>query len=160
MTRKELLDLMPKNSDDSEAAKAIVQLGYPMVNPVLRDMLLCLKVHNSPVADIFALFFAQISPQPVDLIAKHIGSSSGQLRNRILVDILPSWPKEAVLALSFNLTMLATHADLWNNDIECFRLVVKHALAEASWVKQWIQSRREQAVDRVRLFNELEMTIK
>jgi len=151
---------MPKNSDDSEAAKAIVQLGYPMVNPVLRDMLLCLKVHNSPVADIFAVFFARLSPQPVDLIAKHIGSSSGTLRHRILVDILPSWPKEAVLALRINLTTLATDADMWNNDIECFRLVVKHSLAETKWVKQWIDARREQAVDRVHLFNELEKTIK
>ena len=151
---------MPKNSDDSEAAKAIVQLGYPMVCPVLRDMLLSLKVHNSPVADIFATFFAQLSPQPIELIAKHIGSSSGQLKNRILVDILPAWPKEAVQALSFNLTMLATHADLWNNDIECFRLIMKHGLAETTWVKQWIDFRREQALDRVRLFNELEKTIK
>ena len=159
MKRKELLELMPKNKDDSGAAKNLVQLGYPMIGPVMRDMLLWLKVSNSTVADIFAKFFARLVPQPVDLIAKHIGTNSGTLRNRILVDVLREWPLEAVRQLSANLATLGTHPDVLNNDIECLKLLLKHGLAETKWVKQWVDFRKEQSIARVRLFEELEMTI-
>lgn len=156
MKRKELITQMPKNKDDSDAARAIVQLGYPAVEPILGDMLLWLRVYNSPVADIFAKYFAELSPQPVELVAKHIGTQSETLRNRILVDILPAWPHEAIQRLSINLTTLATHPDISNNDLECFKLIVKHDLAERKWVRQWFEFRKGQAVDRVHLFEELE----
>ena len=160
MKRNDLIELMPKDKGDIEAARTMVELGYPTVSPVLRDMLLWLRVHDSPVADIFAKFLADITPRPVDLVAKHIGMSSGTLRNRILVDILREWPTDAIAPLTMNLTTLATHADLWNNDLECFRLILKHDLAEKAWVKQWLDGRKKQAADRVRLFEELEKTIK
>lgn len=156
MKRKELLNKMPKDKADAEAAHAIVQLGFPTIEPVLRDMLLWLRAYDSPVADIFATFFAQFSPQPVDLIAKHIGTHSETLRNRILVDILQAWPREAVEQLSTNLITLATHPDMSNNDIACFRLILKHELAEKQWVRQWLNFRKGQASERVHLFEELE----
>lgn len=160
MKRKELLEQMPKDKNDAGAARAISQLGYPTVAPVLRDMLIWLRVCNCPVADIFAEFFAQLSPQPVELIAKHIGTRSETLRNRILVDILQAWPHEAIQQLSINLTTLATHPDISNNDLECFKLILKHDLAEKKWVRQWLDFRKGQAADRVRLFKELEKKTK
>ena len=158
MKRKELIALMPKNQDDAEAARALVQLGYPTVEPILRDMLLWLRVAKSPVADIFAKFFAELDPPPIELLAKQIGTSSETLRNGIL-NILQAWPREAVQQLNLQLTMLATHPDILNNDIECFRLILKHELADKDWVRQWLGFRKDQAVERVRLFEELEKQI-
>ncbi len=160
MKRRDLLELMPKNKSDAESASAMVELGYPTVAPVLRDMLLWLRVHDSSVADVFTKFFAKLTPRPVELIAKHIGTRSGTLRNRILVDILSEWPTDAVVPLSLKLTTLATHADLWNNDLECFRLILRHGLAEKTWVKQWLGFRKEQALERVHEFETLEKTIR
>jgi hypothetical protein len=160
MKRKELLENMPKNKSDSTAASAIVKLGYPTVAPVMRDMLLWLRVYNSQVADIFAKFFAEITPQPVELIAKHIGTRSETLRNRILVDVLQSWPHEAIQPLSISLTTLATHPDISNNDLECFKLILKHKLAEKKWIRQWLDFRKGQATERVNLFKKLEKQIK
>jgi len=160
MKRKELLENMPKDKSDSAAACAIVKLGYPTVAPVMRDMLLWLRVYNSPVADIFAKFFAEVTPQPVELIAKHIGTQSETLRNRILVDVLQSWPHEAIQPLSINLTTLATHPDISNNDLECLKLIQKHKLAEKKWVRQWLDFRKGQAAERVDLFENLEKQIK
>ena len=159
MKRRELLDQMPKDKSDSAAACAIVKLGYPAIAPVLRDMLLWLRVDNSPVADIFARFFAEITPQPVELIAKHIGTQSETLRNRILVDVLQAWPRSAVEPLTISLTTLATHPDISNNDLECFKLMLKHELAEKKWVRQWLDFRKGQAVERAGLFEELEKQI-
>lgn len=158
MRRKELIGLMPKNKDDAKAARALVQLGASAIEPVWRDMLLWLRVHDSSVADIFARFFAELHPQPIDLIVRHIGTQSELLRKRILTDIVDAWPREAVIPLTAHLTMLATHPGVLNNDIECFRLILKHDLADQAWVRQWLSFRKEQAIERVQLFEKLETT--
>jgi hypothetical protein len=156
MKRKELLAQMPKNKSDTKAAEAIVRLGYPEIEPVMFDMLLWLRVHDSPVASIFANFFANLSPQPVHLIAKFLGKKSETLREGILTNILPAWPREAVMKLKNDLTTYATHPGILNNDISCFRMILKHDLADRAWVRQWLEFRKEQAIDRVNQFEQLE----
>lgn len=158
MRREELIKLMPENKDDARAARALVQLGASAIEPVWRDMLLWLRVPDSPVADIFAEFFAKIDPQPVGLIAKHIATQQELMRKRILTDILQAWPREAVVPLTTQLTVLATHPDVLNNDIECFRLILKHDLADRVWVRQWLTFRKEQTIERLQLFEKLETT--
>ena len=158
MRREELIKLMPENKDDARAARALVQLGASAIEPVWRDMLLWLRVSDSPVADIFAEFFAKIDPQPVGLIAKHIATQQELMRKRILTDILQAWPREAVVPLTTQLTMLATHPDVLNNDIECFRLILKHDLADRAWVRKWLTFRKEQTIERLQLFEKLETT--
>lgn len=156
MKKNGLPGQMPKDKNDAQSALAIVKLGYPAVAPLMKDMLLWLRVYESPVADIFAQFFAELTPRPVALIAKHIGTQSEILTNRILVGVLNEWPQDALQQLSSNLTDLAMRADMSNNDIECFKLILKHELADKAWVKQWLDFRKGQAVDRVKLFEELE----
>ena len=158
MRREELIKLMPENKDDARAARALVQLGASAIEPVWRDMLLWLRVSDSPVADIFAEFFAKIDPQPVGLIAKHIATQQELMRKRILTDILQAWPREAVVPLTTQLTVLATHPDVLNNDIECFRLILKHDLADRAWVRKWLTFRKEQTIERLQLFEKLETT--
>lgn len=156
MKRKALLSLMPKNKSDTQGAQAILNLGYPLVLPVLNDMLLFLKIYNSPVADLFANFFANLDPQPIDLIKKHISTKSETFRNRILVSILSKWPSRSVKKLSSNLMTLCTHVDVSNNDIECFKLILKHDLAEPKWVSQWIRFRKDQTIKRLDLLDKFE----
>ena len=160
MNRIELLSLMPKNKSDAESALYVVKIGYPVVAPVLRDMLLWLRTTDSEVADVFCRFFAELEPRPVDLISKHIGTTNSFLRNRILVGILPHWQKEAIIPLKLNLTILATHPDCHNNDIECFKLIVKHSLTEKEWVRGWLSFRKEQAIERVKFIETIENEIR
>ncbi len=124
MKRKELVKLLPKNRNDVEAAKSIVQLGSPLIDPVFKDMLLFLRVSNSPVADIFSTYFANLLPQPIELIGDHIGTHSELLRNNILVNIVKNWPIESIRLLNHKLTTYATHPDTSNNDVECLELVI------------------------------------
>ena len=156
MKRTDLIGLMPKDKDDREAAIALVRLGSPAVAPILRDMLRWLQVYGSPVADVFAEFFATLSPPPIALVARHLGTRSETLRTRLLVDILPAWPGEAVRQLSLQLTTLATHPDTSNNDLACMRLILKHELADQQWVRQWLGFRKGQSTHRLRLLEELE----
>ena len=156
MKKNGLPGQMPKDKNDAQSALAIVKLGYPAVAPIMKDMLLWLRVYESPVADIFARFFAELTPRPVALIAKHLGTQSEILTNRILVEVLNEWPQDAMQQLSSNLTDLAMRADTSNNDIECFKLILKHELVDKAWVRQWLDFRKGQAVDRVQRFEELE----
>jgi len=155
MNRKELLALMPKSKSDAEGAEHILQLGYPAIAPVLKDMMLCLKNHDSIVADRFCIFFANLRPPAIELVSKQIGSTNLQLRNRILVDILPHWPPDAISALRVQLTTYATHPDCLNNDVACFSLIIAHDLADKAWVKQWLEFRNKQTAERISLIADL-----
>jgi len=54
MTRKELMRMMPANADDISAAERIIEIGHPEIAPVMRDMVIAMRVAKSPVADAFA----------------------------------------------------------------------------------------------------------
>jgi hypothetical protein len=54
MDRKELMRMMPTDGEDILAATRIVDLGYPAIAPVLRDMMKWMRVAESPVADSLA----------------------------------------------------------------------------------------------------------
>lgn len=51
-----LIECIPKDKFDSEAVKRATALGYPDLNPILPDLLVCLQDINWPVApDVAAL---------------------------------------------------------------------------------------------------------
>jgi Domain of unknown function (DUF5071) len=60
MEADELRTLMPINKIDTEKAEAIVALGFPMVEPILDDILVWLQDINWPVAKVFAPFLVSI----------------------------------------------------------------------------------------------------
>lgn len=57
-------ELLPRDKSDMQAAHAIVALGYPAVQPVLRDLLTWLKDCNWPVSYPIGDFLASL-PEPV-----------------------------------------------------------------------------------------------
>jgi Domain of unknown function (DUF5071) len=60
MGADELRDLMPITKLDTEKAEAIVALGFPMVEPILDDILVWLQDTNWPVAKVFEPFLVRI----------------------------------------------------------------------------------------------------
>lgn len=75
MTRKELLRLMPKNATDIEGANRIIELGYPVIEPVHTDMIYSMRVADSPVGDAFSAYFAQVGASAAPAVAER---SKGQ----------------------------------------------------------------------------------
>jgi hypothetical protein len=74
MTRKELMRMMPANGDDIEAAEKIIQIGYPEIAPIMRDMVNAMRVAKSRVADSFASYFGRLG-QPKMICESPIRSS-------------------------------------------------------------------------------------
>lgn len=160
MNRKELMSIMPKNAADLPAAMRIIELNYPTVGPVMRDMVQCMRVAESPVADAFAKFFGRLGAPAISVIATGLRKNNCWLRHRILTEIISQWPLDVVKQLSLDLTMLATQPDAYDNDLRCIALLAKFQLAETKWLQEWISFKKDRIADRNKLLVEAEKTIK
>lgn len=155
MTRKELMRMMPKNAHDIVAAECIIAIGHPAIALVMRDMVNTMRVAESPVADAFAAYFGQLGQAAVQPIGQGLMKENCWLRHRIFTIVLPQWPKEVVVQLRDILTMVATHPDAYDNDLRCVQLLIRHRLADPTWLGQWIAFKRERWNAR----NELLLTV-
>ncbi|MFN3436845.1 MAG: DUF5071 domain-containing protein [Acidovorax sp.] len=58
----ELLKMLPRDKHDVQRAEALVQLGYPAIEPVLPQLLRWTQDGNWPVARVLAPLLADIGP--------------------------------------------------------------------------------------------------
>ncbi len=156
MTRNELMRLMPANGDDVAAATAVVELGYPAVAPVMRDMVRWMRVAESSVADTFARFFAEVGAPAVNGIAEGLMRGNCWLRHRVFCQILPKWSPELIRQLTNVLTVIATQPDAYDNDLRSVAVLAKHRLADHEWLKKWVAFKKERMATRNELLTQVE----
>lgn len=147
---------MPKNAEDIEAATRIVELGFPAISPVFRDMVACMRVAESPVADAFADFFGRLGAPALQAIAAGLGKENCSLRHRIFTRVLPLWPSDLIAALTNILTTVATQPDAYDNDLRCLVLLAKNRLADKQWISGWVAFKKERLAERNKLIQQLE----
>lgn len=168
MDRKELIRLMPSDKNDVEAAEKLISLGYVELKPIIRDMLLFLRVHDSPVSDVFCSFFARTGEIPLpdvksnteplvleinNMLARY--ETKEGLRSRILVDILPFWAVENLVHTSHLLSMIATWSDCLNSDLHAVRLLIHHGFTDKQWIAGWLEFKKNRLNERAALIEEL-----
>jgi hypothetical protein len=156
MTRKELMRMMPTNGDDLSSAARIVELGHPAVVPVLRDMVMWMRVAESVVADRFARFFAELGEPAVEAISQGLQRENCWLRHRVFVQVLPCWRPETIKRLTNILTVVATQPDAYNNDLRSVSILIKYRLAESEWLRGWLSFKKERLVERFDLLKQVE----
>jgi hypothetical protein len=160
MNRKELMRLMPANANDIAGAERIIQIGYPEIAPVMRDMVNEMRVAESPVADAFAAYFARLGQPAVYAIGQGLMRENCWLRHRIFTTVLPQWAVDVVRQLTNVLTMVATQPDAYDNDLLCVQLLIRHHLAVPGWLGHWLDFKRERWDDRNKLLLEVERELK
>ena len=160
MTRKELMRMMPVNARDAAAAEHVVQLGFPVVAPVLRDMVQAMRVAHSPAADVFAAFLARLGAPAIPAIAKGLHRENCWLRHRIFTQVLPHWPVEAIAPLKIELACIATQPDGYDNDLLCMELLMRHHLADPAWLAQWLEFKQERWAVRAAALRRVEERLK
>lgn len=148
--------IMPANGQDVSAARRIVELAYPTVAPVLGDMMKWMRVADSPVADVFAAFFAKLGDPSLAVIAEGLRKDNCWLRHQILTIVLPNWSDSAVGRLRDVLSMIATHPDAYDNDIRSVAVLVKLQLVDRGWLRDWVRFKRERWQVRDGLLKEVE----
>lgn len=159
MTRKELMRLMPATGDDLAGATRIIELGYPAVAPVMRDIVRWLGVAESRVADAFAAFLGRLGEAAAPALAEGLQRENCWLRHRVFCQILPVWPPEAVRQLTSMLSMVATQPDAYNNDIRSVLLLAEHRLVDMAWSKGWLEFNRERLDERNELLTRAEQKL-
>jgi hypothetical protein len=143
--------MMPRNASDTEAARLVVPLGYPALEPIHRDMIQAMRVAESPVGDIFADYFADVGGSSAPAVAEGLNREDCWLRHRLFTRVLPSWSDSDLGGIRNILTAVATHPDAYDNDVRCVCLLAERGLADLDWLAQWLDFKRERMADRDKL---------
>lgn len=139
MEAKPLKALLPRNKDDVAGARALVDLGFPMVAPVLPQMLDWLKTNGSPVELVMREFFVGLGVNAVSVIQRALAVRHDLLKDCIVRNVVSQWPREAVAPLTTQLQALATGSGFYGTDLVALRLLVEHELADPNWLREWAQ---------------------
>jgi Domain of unknown function (DUF5071) len=139
MDAKSLKRLLPRNKDDAEAARALVALGYPAVEPLLPQMLDWLKSIGSPVDLVMRDFFVALGAHAMPVVQRALRSRHDTLKYAVVMNVVAKWPVEAIAPLKVQLQALATGPGFYGTDLIALRLLVEHRLADHDWLKAWAQ---------------------
>ncbi len=146
---------MPRNAADTEGAAKIIAMGYPMIEPIHRDMVLCMRVADSLVGNAFAAYFADTGGAAAPAISEGLQRENCWLRHRFFTIVLPAWSDHDLAGIANMLTMVATQPDAFNNDIRCVGLLAERGLADPSWLSDWIGFKRERMRERAQLIEKV-----
>jgi hypothetical protein len=139
MNAKSLKQLLPRNKDDAEGAKALVAIGYPTVEPVMSQMLDWLKSNGSPVELVMREFFANLGARAVPVVEKALASRHDGLKYSVMKYVVSKWPVDATSQLKVQLQGLATGSGFCGTDLIALQLLVEHRIAEPPWLKEWAE---------------------
>jgi hypothetical protein len=139
MDAKSLKRLLPQDKDDAETARALVALGFPVLEPVLPQMLEWLKSNGSPVEVVMRDFFAALGVHAVLVVQKALTSRHDGLKYSVVTNVVAKWPSEAVAPLKVQLQALATGSGFYGTDLVALRMLTEHRLADPAWLKEWAQ---------------------
>ena len=101
--------LIPRHKLDLERAKALVQLGYPAVHPVLPELFVWIQDMNWPVAQIIAPFLATIGAPLIPEIRRVLATSDSIWKYWVLVCIVKELPVDVVVQLQDDFQLLLDH---------------------------------------------------
>ena len=117
MERSELTKLLPKDRTDVEGARAILALGFPVVEPVLPSLFQWLETSGSEVELLIRPFFAELGEPALGLVIDALESSIKPARKAALLQhVLPSWPVDLVAKLEPQLLSYLDKYDFYGLD--------------------------------------------
>ena len=102
-----LHSLLPRDKHDVDRARALVEMGYPAVAPVLPKLVECLQDINWPVAHVLAPFLASIGEPLVPHVRHVLATEDDIWKYNVLTNVVASWPPEIVRQLKPELERLA-----------------------------------------------------
>lgn len=113
------------------------------------------------MAELFGKFFAEHGERFADsVVAVLFRQTMPDVKHHLLAHVLPEWSKEGVAKCAGALSVLATNPDAWNNDLLPIRLLARHQLADAMWLRDWLEFKQKRLQERGRLATQLMSEIK
>ena len=87
-------DLVPKNKGDLARAKAVVDAGYPAVEPILGELMKWLQDYNWPVAQVLAPFLASVGAPLVPHIWHVLRTDDYIWKYYVIGVVIPKLPQD------------------------------------------------------------------
>ena len=152
--------MMPVDAHDIAGAERVIEIGYPEIGPVMRDMVNTMRVGESPVADAFAAYFGQLGEGAVDAIGQGLMRENCSLRHRVFTMVLPHWPPEAVRRLTVVLGMVMSQPDAWDNDLLCMEILARNRMIDLKGIGEWLSFKKRRWALRGELLRKVEETLR
>jgi hypothetical protein len=147
--RKELRRVVPVNQDDLAAVEELTRLGYPVVQPVLYEVMKWIRQASWPVSQPILRFLVTIGPPLSAEVQKVLGSRDAAWKAVVLREIVGTWPAMEIVRLSPHLFMIATDGHSCGADLLALRLLADHRIGDPGWIAGWLEFKQEH--HRVRL---------
>jgi Domain of unknown function (DUF5071) len=101
--------LLPRHKSDGERVRALVDLGYPAVAPVLPELLTWMQDGNWPVSFGIGPFLAAIGEPVVPLVREVFAGTDGIWKYWCIERIVRAFPPDVAEQLRSDLERLARH---------------------------------------------------
>ncbi len=111
-----LRSLIPTSKHSLEEAQALVNLGYPAVEPVLLEMFEWIQDYNWPVAKVLAPFLSSIAIHCREQIALVLRSNDSMWKYWVLETVVATMPPDAILEMKP--LLVETRQNLSSEDIQ------------------------------------------
>ena len=140
--RRELRKLLPRDQNDVEAVRRLVDVGYPTVAPILSDLLKWIRGPEWPVCKPVAAFLVQIGEPLVPWLQRRlVRLDSRSLIGPLIGEVLPHWPREYISPLTPFVEQEAIHG-LYGNDLRALDLLVRKRLVSEDYARELLASKR------------------
>jgi len=150
---KQLKKLLPKNQHDIEAANLIIKLGYPMIEPVLYELLKWLR-DDWPITPPLVELFVSLESRALPEVAKALRSNQDLWKYNILSKVVKHWPAEVIKQLRNELLTIVTEKG--TQALEAAILLVSYEMADYDWVLGWLKFRKDRHQE---MLNKIQKTI-
>ncbi len=138
MDRSDLTRLLPRNGADVENARAIVALGFPTVEPILKSLFQWLETSGSPVEMLIREFFADLGEPALELARDALTAPIKPARKHALLRyVLPAWPAGVIEKLAPELGCLIQQYDFHGLDVWALRLMIDKGIETHGGNEAW-----------------------
>ncbi len=146
MTKRELTAMLPRNRNDVEAARKIVAMGLPAVEPVLKSLFQWLETGGSDVEMVIRPFFASAGAPALPLVKDALKAPIKPERKYALLRfVLPEWPCELIAQLESELMSLVRETDFHGLDVHALSLMTAKGVGDRDELRRW----RDFKIDRI-----------
>jgi hypothetical protein len=142
--RAEFLARMPQDTEDVAAAEALVTLGYPVVSPILNDILRE-SIRNNPVALVYRNLFKSVPERELyhlfndGLWFKKYDEDQKTKLISIYIENDRIFSESMMRELSMVFVLLARYSESLALRIQALSIVVKNNLYDEEWIKKTSQ---------------------
>jgi len=112
VNERDLIKYVPKDKFDIDNVKLLINLGFPEIKPVLKELFYWIQDLNWPVAQVIAPFLATLGKDIIPEIREVLKSDDGVWKYWVLSEVVSKFENEDIKDLKIDLVKIANNPTL------------------------------------------------